>query len=65
MSCMAPTCHGRVRAGPNRINSTAARLSAEWRRLGYSRTGPIIEEGVSDAISRLLASGTLGREVLG
>ena len=36
-------------------------LTAEVRSvLGYSRTGAIIEEAVSDAISRLLASGRLG-----
>ena len=36
-------------------------LTSEVRSvLGYSRTGAIIEEAVSDAISRLLASGRLG-----
>ena len=36
-------------------------LTAEVRSvLGYSRTGAIIEDAVSDAISRLLASGRLG-----
>ena len=36
-------------------------LTAEVRSvLGYSRTGAIIEDAVSDAISRLLASGSIG-----
>jgi len=41
-------------------------LTAEVRSLlGYSRTGAIIEDAVSDAISRLLASGRLGEASTG
>jgi len=48
-----------VLAGGHRLPRPV--LTAEVRSvLGYSRTGAIIEEAVSDAISRLLASGYLG-----
>ena len=48
-----------VLAGGHRL--PRAVLTAEVRSvLGYSRTGAIIEDAVSDAISRLLASGRLG-----
>ena len=48
-----------VLAGGHRL--PRAVLTTEVRSvLGYSRTGAIIEDAVSDAISRLLASGRLG-----
>ena len=48
-----------VLAGGHRLSRAV--LTAEVRAvLGYSRTGAIIEDAVSDAISRLLSSGRLG-----
>lgn len=48
-----------VLAGGHRL--PRAVLTAEVRSvLGYSRTGAIIEDAISDAVARLLSSGRLG-----